>query len=182
MYDAFGPEEHTLGTIEAGLLKAGLDQGERLPTYRPPGLVLQPDEGVFREVVAEYSHYLELAVQYPVRPSMFVMGSPGYIAGALIGKAVSDAADRREARRLAALAAPQWRFLGFPRVVLTNQRFLIYVQDQYQWLSFWHSGLQEYRQREDFGLELLYPDCAPVLLRGPMIPWVSLALASCLSS
>ena len=47
MYDAFGPEEHTLGTIEAGLLKAGLERGDRLPTYHPPGLVLQPDEGAF---------------------------------------------------------------------------------------------------------------------------------------
>jgi len=182
MYDAFGPEQHTLGTIEAGLLKAGLERGERLKTYRPPGLVLQPDEGVFREVVAQYSRYFELPVQYPVSPSMFVMGSPAFMAGALITKAFSDAADRREARRLAVLAAPQWRVLGFPRVVLTNQRFLIYVQTQYQWLSFWHSVLQEHRQREDFGLELLYPDCAPVLLRGPMIPWVSLALATCLSS
>jgi hypothetical protein len=74
-----------------------------------------------------------------------------------------------------------WRFLGFLRVILTNQRLLVYAEDQYQWLSFWHSGLQEYRQRADFGLELLYPDCAPVLLRGPMVPWVSVALASCVS-
>jgi hypothetical protein len=142
--------------------------------------VLEPDEGAFREIVAEYSRYLELPVQYPVNRSMFVVGSPAFMAGALIGKAFSDAADRRDARRLATLAAPQWRFLGFPRVILTNQRFLIYVQDQYQWLSFWHSGLQEYRQHGDFGLELLYPDCAPVLLRGPMVPWVSVALTSCI--
>jgi hypothetical protein len=182
MYDAFGLEEHTLGAIEAGLLKAGLERGERLPTYRPPGLVLQSDEGAFREIVAEYSRYYELSVQDPVSPSMFVMGSPAFMAGALIGKAFSDGADRREARRLAALAAPQWRFLGFPRVVLTNQRFLIYVQARYEWLSFWHSALQEYRQRGDFALEMLYPDCAPVLLRGPMVPWVSVALASCLAN
>ena len=182
MYAAFGPEEHTLGMIEAEFLKAGLERGERLPTYHPPGIALQPDEGAFREIVAEYSRYFELSVQYPVRPSLFVMGSPAFMAGALIGKAFSDAADRREARRLAAEAAPQWRFLGFARVILTNQRFLVYAQDQYQWLSFWHSGLQEYRKRADFGLELLYPDCAPVLLRGPMVPWVSVALASCVGS
>jgi hypothetical protein len=55
MYDAFGPEEHSLGMVEAGLLKAGLEQGERLPTYNPQGIVLQPDESAFREIVAEYS-------------------------------------------------------------------------------------------------------------------------------
>jgi hypothetical protein len=118
MYDAFGPEEHSLGMVEAGLLKAGLEQGERLPTYNPQGIVLQPDESAFREIVAEYSRYLELSIQYPVRPSLFVMGSPAFMAGAMIGKAFGDAADRREARRLAAEAAPQWKFLGFPRVVL----------------------------------------------------------------
>lgn len=182
MYEVFGPEEHTLGTIEAEFLKAGLQRGERLPTYNPPGIVLQPDESAFREILAEYSRYLELSVDYQVRSSLFVMGSPGFVAGAMIAKAFGDAADRREARRLAEEAAPKWRFLGFLRVILTNQRFLVYDEDQYQWLSFWHSGLQEYRQRPDFGLELLYPDCAPVLLRGPMIPWVSIALASCLGS
>jgi hypothetical protein len=181
MYDPFGPEAHTQGIADAEILRARLQRGERLPTYHPTGIVLRPDEGAFRETVAEYSRYLELSVQYPVRPSLFVMGSPAFLAGAMIGKTLSDAADRREARRLAAQAAPQWRVLGLLRVILTNQRFLVYAEDQYQWLSFWHSGLQEYRPRADFGLELLYPDCSPVLLRGPMIPWTSVALASCVS-
>jgi hypothetical protein len=182
MSDPFGPEAHALGMVEAELLKVGLERGERLPTYDLAGIVLQSDESAFREIVAEYSRYLERSVQFPVRPSLFVMGSPAFITGAIIAKAFGDAADRRAARRLAVEAAPQWRFLGFPRVILTNQRFLVYAEDQYKWLSFWHSGLQEHRQRPDFGLELLYPDCAPVLLRGPMIPWVSIALASCVRS
>jgi hypothetical protein len=182
MYDPFGPEVHAQGWAEAAAIHARLERGERLPTYTPPAMVLQPDEGVFRETVAEYSRYLKLSVQYPVRPSLFVMGSPAFITGALIGKMFSDAADRREIRRLEAEGAPQWRFQGFFRVILTDQRFMIYVEDQDQWLSFWHSGLQEFRQRPaDSGLELLYPDCAPVLLRGPMVPWMSVALAYCVS-
>jgi hypothetical protein len=182
MYDVFGSEAHALGLAEAGVLHARLEQGERLPTYQPDGMVLQPDEGALKEIVAEYSRYLELSVQYPIRQPLFVMGSPAFMTGALIGKMFTDAADRREARRLAVEAAPKWRFLGLFRVILTNQRFMVYVQNQYQWLSFWHSGLQEFRPRlTDSALELLYPDCVPVLLRGPMIPWISVALASCVS-
>jgi len=179
MYDAFGPAAHAEGLAEAGFLHARLERGERLPTYHPAGIVLQPDEGALGETVAEYSRYLELSVQYPFRRSLFVMGSPAFMAGAMIGKLFGDAADRRQARRLAAEAAPQWRFLGFFRVILTDQRLMVYVQNEYQWLSFWHSGLQEFRPRlADFALELLYPDCAAVLLRGPMVPWMSVALAS----
>src|ERR1700751_3607844 len=145
MHDAYGPEDCARGLEEAGLLQARLQRGERLPIYHPPGIVLQPDEGALGETVAWYFRYLELSVQYPVRPSLFVMGSPAFMAGAMIGKVLGDGADRRQARRLAAEAAPQWRLLGFFRVILTNQRFMVYVQNQYQWLSFWHSGLQEFR-------------------------------------
>jgi hypothetical protein len=114
VYDPFGPEEYSQGRAEAGLLHARLEQGERLPTNRPSGIVLQPDEGALKETVALYYRHFELRVQYPVRPPVFVMGSPGVMAGATIAMALCDAADRRAARRLAAMAAPQWRFRGFP--------------------------------------------------------------------
>lgn len=180
MYEVFGPDAHAQGMADVERLYVQLERGEQLPTYRPQGLVLPPGEGAFKEIVAEYSRFYELSVQYPGQSSLFVMGSPAFMAGAMIGKMFGDAANRREARRLAEAAAPQWRFLGFLRVILTNQRLMVYVPDQYSWLSFWHSTLQEFRPNPaKFALELLYPDCAPILLRGPMVPWVSLALASC---
>jgi hypothetical protein len=181
MNDVFSPEAHALGLQEAHQLYERLSRGDRLPSYRPEGIVLQPGEAALGEILAEFSRYMELKVQYPARRSMFVMGSPAFMAGAMIGKLFSDAADRRQAARLAALAAPQWRIMGFPRVVLTNQRMIAHFSERYELTSFWHGGLVGFTpSMTQFSLELVYSDCPPVRLRGPRVPWMSVAFASCI--
>lgn len=181
MNDAFSPEAHALGLQEAHLLYERLSRGDRLPPYCPEGIVLQPGETALGEIWAEFSRYMELQVQYPGHRSMFVMGSPAFMAGALLGKLFSDAADRREAARLAALAAPQWRIIGFPRVILTDQRMIAHLPARYELTSFWHGGLMGFTpSMAQFSLELVYSDCPPVRLRGPRVPWMSVAFASCI--
>jgi hypothetical protein len=95
-----------------------------------------------------------------------------------MGTAMSNAATRRAAERQ---AMPQWRCDGFPRILVTNRRLLVQNPDDYQWISFWHSALLEFGpQLQEYALYLGYPGCAPVLLRGPMVPWLSVALAFCI--
>jgi hypothetical protein len=181
MNDVFSPEAHALGLQEARQLYERLSRGDRLPPYYPEGIVLQPGETALGEILAEFSRYMELEVQYPAPRSMFVMGSPAFMAGAMLGKLFGDAADRREASRLAALARPQWRIMGFPRVALTDQRMITHFSGRYELTSFWHGGLVGFTpSTTQFSLELVYSDCPPVRLRGPRVPWMSVAFASCI--
>jgi hypothetical protein len=171
----FGPEAHASGWEEAALLLRRLTAGEELVSYAPPGLVLEPGEGALGEAVAEYSRFYGMNVPYS-QHSTLALGGPVFVAAALIGTAVGNAAARRAAERQ---AAPQWRFDGFPPLILTNRRLLIRHPGDYQWLSFWHAGLLEFGPEvQAYALYLGYPDCAPVMLRGPMVPWLSVAVAT----
>lgn len=110
--------------------------------------------------------------------STVALGGPVFIAAALIGTALTNAAARRTAERR---AAPQWRSEGFPRVILTNKRLLLQPPANYQWLSFWHAHLFEFRPDvRTYSLYLGYQDCAPILLRGPRVSWLSVAQACCI--
>jgi hypothetical protein len=172
----FGPEAHAEGWAEAFGLFRRLAQGQELVSHQPPGLMLESGEGALGEVVAEYSRFSGMQVPYQQRTT-FALGGPVFVTAALIGTAASNAAARRAAERL---SAPQWRLEGFPRVILTNRRLLVHRPADYQWLSFWHRGLFEFGpELRAYSLYLGYPDCAPVMLRGPMVPWLSVALATC---
>lgn len=172
----FSPEAHAEGWGEAIGLFRRLTGGQDLISHRPPGLMLEPGEGALGEVVAEYSRFSGMEVPFRQRTTV-APGGPVFVAAALIGTAASDAAARRTAERM---AAPRWRFEGFPRVILTNWRLLVHRRADYQWLSFWHRGLFEFGpELGAYSLYLGYPDCAPVMLRGPMVPWLSVALATC---
>jgi Domain of unknown function (DUF1707) len=172
----FSPEAHSEGWSEAVGLFRRLTQGQELISHQPPGLMLESGEGALGEIVAEYSRFYGMQVPYTQR-STFALGGPVFVAAALIGTAASNAAARHAAERQ---AVPQWRFEGFPRIILTGRRLLVRRPADYQWLSFWHRGLFEFGpELRTYSLYLGYPDCAPVMLRGPMVPWLSVALATC---
>ena len=174
------PEACAVGHSEAAKLLDLFIRGGNLPAYYPPGIVLQPGEFGLGEAVANWDEFTELEYEYRSERSMFAWGSPAFVAGALIANAIGEAADRREAQRLAALAAAQWRWQGQPRLVLTNQRLLVQHTTR-GWASFWHGALVGFLpQVEGFLLLLDYADCAPVRIWGPMVPWLSVALASCI--
>jgi hypothetical protein len=172
----FGPDAYVEGWNEAASLFNRLTRGDELSPYHPSGLVLEPDEISYGEGTAEYSRFYGMQVQYTER-SAFAFGGPVFVAATLIGTALGNAAARRSAE---ILAAPQWRTEGYPRILLTNRRMLVHSPVNYQWLSFWHSSLLEFGpQVGDYAIYLGYPECAPVLLRGPVVPWLSVVFAFC---
>lgn len=167
------------GIQEAHQLYERLSRDDGLPPYQAEGIVLQPGETALVGMVAEFSRYMALEVQYPASRSMFVMGTPAVMAGALLAKVFFDAADRREATRLAVRAAPQWRIISSPRVILTDQRMIAYLPAQNELTSFWHNALVGFTPDMTQGsLELIYSDTPAVRLRGSRVPVMSVALAS----
>jgi hypothetical protein len=179
MNDWFGPEARALGMQEAHQLYERISRGDKFPPYYPEGIVLQPNETGLGGIVAEFSRYMALEVQYPAPRSMFLMGPPAFMAGALIAKLFGDAADRRDAARLAARAGPQWRFIGFPIVVLTDQRMIAHFPERHELISFWHSALVGFKPNMTQGsLELIYTGCPAVRLHGPRVPVMLVAFTS----
>src|SRR5262249_25813099 len=96
MIEPFGPEAHHAGWSEAFTLFCRLRRGESPASYHPSGLVLEPGEGAFGEIVAEYSRFYGMDVPYTER-STFAYGGPVFVAAALIGTAMSNTAARRAA-------------------------------------------------------------------------------------
>src|SRR6266851_8998289 len=159
---------HAAAWHEAARMFGRVSSGEDLTPYAPPpGLLLEPGETVFCEGMVEYSRYYGMDVTYTHR-STFAWGGPVFVAAALIGSAAGNAAARGRAERM---AVPQWRFEGFPTVLVTRHRLLISHPGHYQWLSFWHSAMIEFGPDvQAYALYLGFPGCAPVMLRGPMVP------------
>src|SRR5215469_10341760 len=159
------PAACAVGVTEAAKLLEFLLQGGNLPAYYPPGIVLQPGETALGEAIANWDEFTELEYEYTTSRSMFAWGSPAFVAGALIANAIGEAQDRREAQRLAALAAAQWRFQGVPRMIITSQRVLVQHPTGHGWVSLWHGALVGFwPQMTDCQLLLEYSDCAPTRL------------------
>jgi hypothetical protein len=131
MMEPFGPEAHYTGWSEAVGLFGHLMRGGEPAPYSPPGIMLEPGEDAFGEIVAEYSRFFGMNVPYTQR-STFAIGGPVFVAAALIGTAASNSSARRAAQRQ---AAPQWRCEGFPRTLLTNRPLLVHSPIDYQWLT-----------------------------------------------
>ncbi|MFI0371180.1 hypothetical protein ACH35V_25235 [Actinomadura sp. 1N219] len=169
---AWGPVEHQQGLQAGGDLFRHLATGgdlEPMPSV-PTGLGL--DEHPYADLPLEYSRFYAMDVPYDHR-SVFAFGSAGFVLGALAVNAAGNAIARNRAR---ALAAPQWREYQVARVLLTSERLLIFTRIGP--LSFWHGGLSEFLPApEAFRLLLTYPDCEPVQLRGPGVPWLAVAMA-----
>jgi hypothetical protein len=174
MNDWFSAEARALGLQEAHQLYERISRADKFPPYHPEGIVLQPGETGLGGIVAEFSRYMALEIQYSVPRPMFVMGSSAFMAGALIAKLFCDAVDRRE-------AAPQWRVMGFPIVILTDQRMIAHSPKQHALTSFWHGALVGFTPSMTQGsLELVYSDCPAVRLHGPKVPVMSVAFSSCI--
>lgn len=134
-------------------------------------------EKAFGEGAVEYCRFYGMDVPYTQR-STFAFGGPVFVTAALVGTAISNSAARNNAQRM---AVPQWRFDGYPHVVLTSSRMLIRNPSNYQWQSFSHSSVIEFGPAvQEYSLRLGYQEYPPVRLRGPFVPWLSVVLAACL--
>lgn len=169
---AWGPVEHQQGLMAGGDLFRYVVSGGELEPLPYVSVRMRSGEDAYADVPVEYSRFYAMDVSYD-HHSVVAFGSAGCILGALAVNAAGNAIARN---RALALGAAQWREHQIARVVLTNERMLILTR--LRPLSFWHDDLAEFLPDPDvFRLLLTFPDCEPVQLRGPAVPWLAVAMA-----
>jgi hypothetical protein len=170
MTATWGPEEHRAGLASAGALFHHLVTGGDLQPLPFTTLRLGPDEHVYADCPLEYSRFYGMNVQHQ-QQSVVAVGSLSFMLGAYAANAAGNAAARRRAE---AMSRPQWRDIMITRVVLTSRRFLVSIQGQ--WLSFWANAVVEFLPDPGaFTLITSYGNGEPLRLRGPAVPWISVA-------
>ncbi len=168
----WGPEEHQQGLLAGGDLFRHMVTGGELEPLASTPIPPQPGETTYADLPLEYSRFYGTNESYRQR-SLRVSGPPVFIVTALAANVVTNAAARQRAQMR---AAPQWREHQVVRTVLSNTRLLVSTSSG--WMSFWHRGLVEFLPEPDaFALTLAFSDCEPVMLRGPGVPWLSVAMA-----
>lgn len=170
----WGPHHHQAGWGLAHRLFQYLSEGNA-PRPFPTPLTLDPGEWLYADAPLEYARFYGTTVHY-TRRSTIAFGSIPFMIGAYTATAISNAAERSRAR---AMASPQWREAHTTRVVLTSRRVIANVQGR--WLSFHHGDIAEFAPSPiRYALVLAYDGYEPLSLRGPLVPWVSVTLASLL--
>lgn len=95
--------------------------------------------------------------------------------------AAGSAVARRRARHEAkALAAPQWRPLGALRILVTDQRLLVWHKGA--WASVWYSVIRDFRPdlRVD-RLDMTFENDPPYCLVGPWVPYLTVIVTTVLA-
>lgn len=171
----WGPEHHRQGWEGAAGLLRYLAAGNPLTPLQGTTLVLGPGELPYADTALEYARFYAMNVAYN-KTTVIGFGSLPFMAATLAGSAIANSVARSRAQ---AMAAQQWREIQIGRVVLTDRRFLANAGGR--WLSFYHEAIVEFLpSAENFALVLSFQDSEPLRLRGPAVPWVSVALGSLL--
>lgn len=145
------------GWETAQRLYAGLSSGQAPPIVRSGFLT---DETVHMDTPFLYSRYYGMNVSYG-QTSTLAIGPPLFVAGAVVGNAIGNAAARSEAARL---AASQWREHCTARVVVTPTATWCCVNGR--WLRFDHAAVVEY-SLDGAACILTFTDAEPLRLAGP---------------
>lgn len=116
-------EVRTIARAQATQWCEALMRGDRLPAFENFNLNLEPGEQVFDQYRAKYARFYGQNVTYQTG-GVFAMGSPLFVAGAMIGSAVGNANARAQAQRV---AAAQWREIQYVDVMVTDRRLIIPV-------------------------------------------------------
>lgn len=161
--DAWRAMEHLVTHVRSGgvparvaptiLCRAGEEQRGTLPV----------DAQVYCGADVEYSS------------SMYASGGLLFTAASL---AVSAAVNANQRHKAEAAARPQWRAWGrFPAIV-TNQRLLLMTE---QWTSYHYPALLMIEPNPlNYAVALHFEGANPVLLRGPWVPWATVAICATL--
>ena len=145
-----------------------------------PGLVPEAGEeavGIFdsREGnVMGYARFTGAQVSYFV-PGVMAMGSPAFVAGAMLG----NAATRRRARKWAEReSAPQWWPEPMASVVVTTCRLWceLATSSGSQWLNFDYPTITSL-ELTNWDLTLKFLRSAPLRLSGMWAPWCAAVIA-----
>lgn len=139
---------------------------------RPCPLVTDEQDNTARWFEAYGWRFSATDVPYST-PRAVALGGP--IAFATVAGASAIA--RRRARRSAeALAAPQWRALGELRVVVAEDRLLIWHAGE--WASVWYHAIRGlYPDLAVNRLDIFFENDPPYCLVGPEIPQLAASLA-----
>ena len=145
------------GWETAQQLYARLSSGQAPPVVTSGFLI---DETVHMDVPFLYARYYGMNVTYG-QTSTLAVGSPLFVAGAMVGNAIGNASARSQAARL---AASQWREHCHPRVVVTSTATWCCVNGK--WLRFDHAAVVEY-SLDGAACILSFTDAEPLRLTGP---------------
>jgi hypothetical protein len=157
---AYRTQDHGHGGFQQAVqLYALLAGGQQPPKVFAPDL---PDAGtVYMDVPMRYSRFYRMDVTY--QPGgMVAVGSPGFVAGAAIGRLIGTSVGYA---RAASLSRRQWRGHRLARVVVTATA--TWCQIGGRWLRFDHDTVVEYRLGADGACVLTFADVVPVRLHGP---------------
>lgn len=150
-----------------------LFQAARLYDHLIAGRALQPLTGIAVLLGADEAAYAVESMQcarYYAIDSELPMPYPS--SAELIDAAINNRASRH-------LDGAQWRDAYTTRLVLTDRRLMISLAGR--WASYPHGAIVEFLPvPEAFCLVLTYQDTAPLRLRGPTVPSLSVALAGLL--
>ena len=159
-----GPDAARLGMEEieaARRLAEALDNGGWLRPIAVEDAPLDPGEEAYADLLAHGWRYHAIDVQYDHRTVMF--GGPLLLATTGLASLVANRRRRREAE---SLAAPQWRPLGWIRVLVTSRRLLVLRHGA--WHSVWYAAVTNIRSTPvSVTLDLTFAVDPPYRLVGP---------------
>ena len=152
-----------------------LTAGRSLPVMASP-VLLEPGEILHADLAAYGWRFHGVDVLYE-EPHVIGIGGPIFFAVTAAAAASARRRARAEAERL---AAPQWRPLGYLRILATDRRLLVLYQGA--WASVWYAGIRQvhpavYEQR----LQLVFEDDSPYALAGPWVPYLTVVLTAVLA-
>ncbi len=142
----------------------------------PSAVLLEPGEALHADLTAYGWRFHGVDVLYE-EPRLLGIGGPIFFAVTAAAAASARRRARAEAERL---ATPQWRSLGYLRILATDRRLLVLYQGA--WASVWYAGIRQmhpavYEQR----LQLLFEDDSPYALAGPWVPYLTVVLTAVLA-
>ena len=142
-------------------LAAALDNGGWLRPIVVADAPLDPGEEAYADLYAHGWRYCAIDVHYEQRTVM--LGGPLLFATTGLASLVANRRRRIEAERL---AAPQWRPLGWLRVLVTSSRLLVLREGA--WHSVWYEAVVDVRSNPaSVMLDLRFAIDPPYRLVGP---------------
>ncbi|MET0426823.1 MAG: hypothetical protein ABW046_23350 [Actinoplanes sp.] len=165
-------EQAHAGWQSMTMLLAHVQNGGR-PAAITPTIMCRRDEEQYGTLPVDAQIYCGADVEYS--SSMFAAGGLFFTAATLAASAAVNSSNRRKAE---AASKPQWRPWGrFPAIV-TNQRLLLMTE---QWSSYEFGHLLMIEPNPmNYGVALHFEGAYPIMLRGPWVPWATVAICATL--
>jgi len=108
----------------------------------------------------------------------FVVGTPAFVTGFVLGEVAQRGRRRRAAYAAAAHAAQQWRSVRMINLVLTARQTLCAVHEPAgrRWIGLLHDSITS-MQLTGTTLTMWFADVEPLRLTGDWVPWCAAIIA-----